>query len=74
MIDRVSLLVLEHNYDQWGAHCIEHVWYADPVWFSKHIKEIAGWITDHGCRWNAGTIIRFPDKDTLLMFLLRWGA
>ena len=56
-----------------GEHILKSVWVLDYEWFYTVDKEINEWLTEYKCVMP-GMIIKFPDEQTMTMFLLRWSS
>jgi len=48
------------------------VWVLDYEWFNTVDKEITEWLNQHKCIMP-GMLVKFPDEQTMSMFLLRWS-
>jgi hypothetical protein len=66
------------DYKHYGLDNEEYIpksaWLLDYAWFNAVDTEINEWLTKYGCIIciMPGMIIKFPDKETMTLFLLKW--
>jgi len=60
-----------YNYELKERYIPECVWVTDFAWYNENATEFETWIKAHGCVMP-GSIVKFPDKTTMTLFLLRW--
>ena len=50
----------------------DSVWLTDYHWYHDNALEFEAWLRAHGCVMP-GMIIKFPDLETLSLFMLKWS-
>ena len=68
-------LIVE-DYKHYGLDNEEYIpksaWLLDYEWFNTVDTEVNEWLKNHNCAMP-GMIVKFPDEETMTLFLLTWA-